>query len=79
MKKEIKLNIWSEVVGTDDGLVIEENFTHLRINSSVISFPNGTKEATLVRQFFNENMVGRKIGVLRTDLADKPLLFRIVG
>lgn len=78
-KQETWLAPFSEIVGTYNGLVIKDHFTHVKINGYVISFPNGTKEATLLQQFFNENMVGRKIGVLRTDLLDKPLLIRLIA
>jgi len=78
-EQEVRLVSWSEIVGTYNGLVIAEHFTRVRINGNIISFPNGTEEATLLQQFLNESMVGRRVGVLRADLPDKPLLIRLIG
>mgnify|MGYP001558297466 CR=1 FL=1 len=75
---EVWLPPWSEMVGIYDGIGIEEDFTHVKINGKVISSKNGTKEATLLQQCLNEKMIGRKIGVLRTNLPDKPILIRMI-
>jgi len=75
---EVWLPPWSEMVGVYDGIIIEEDFTHVKINGKVISFKNGTKEATLLQQYLNEKMIGRKIRILRTDLPDKPILIRLI-
>lgn len=77
-ENEPHLTPWSEVVVIYNGLVIEEHFTRVKINGNMISFPNGSKEATLLQQFLKENMVGRNIGILRTDLPDKPHLIRLI-
>lgn len=73
----IHLRLWMELTGKLCGISRDEHFTHVRIEHWMLSFPNGSEEADLLRQKLAK-AVGKKIGVLRTDLPDNPLLVRVI-
>lgn len=77
--KLLHLVPWSEVIGTYHGFYVDVGHIYVRVGKRVVAFPDGSREATLVRKTLNERMVGRKIGILRTeDLPDRPVLIRVV-
>lgn len=75
----IQLALWSELIGTYRGFVIDGHCIHVRIDDNVISFVIGTEEASLLQQFLSDDIVGRRIGILKTDLLDRPLRIRLIG
>jgi len=77
-KQKTWLPSFSEIVGMFNGLVIEGEFTHVKIDDDVLSFQNETQEAAFLKQFLTDNIVGKKIGILRTDNPDKPILIRMI-
>lgn len=70
---------WSEVTGTYHGSQVDGHHIYVRIGKRAVAFAVESREASLVRRRLSENMVGRKIGILKTNLPDKPLLFRVVS
>ena len=74
----IQLALWSELIGTYKGFSIDGHSVHVRIDDNVVSFVIGSEEASLLQQILSDNMMGRKIGILKTDLIDRPLLIRLI-
>lgn len=77
--EQIRLALWAELIGPYGGFVIDGHYIRVRIDDNVVSFVIGSEEAILLQQILNDNMIGRKIGILKTDLIDKPVLIRLIG
>lgn len=75
--KEVHLQIWSEVVGTYKGLFVTDYDLQVRISNEVLSFPKDSDEALYVQENLG-GVIGRKIGILKTDVPEKPLCIRLV-
>jgi len=75
---QTRLALWSELIGTYKGYVIDDQCIHVRIDDNVVSFVIGSEEESSLQQILSDNMLGRKIGILKTDLIDRPLLIRLI-
>jgi len=69
---------WFEVVGTYNGFLVTEGFLHLKISNKMFTFPKDSVEAQYIQEMLNDTQVGQRIGVLRTDISEKPIRFRLV-
>jgi len=67
----IFLNIWQEIVGKVDGLESRDNSILVIFEGAIL--PLDKQKVDLK---FLKNHVGKKIGILKTDLANKPFCFR---
>lgn len=75
-ENELHLAPWCEVIGTFGGCITKDNFLYIKINGSLFVFPRESDEALYVREKLDENLVGKKVGILRTDEPARPLLIR---
>ena len=73
---EIYISPWSEIVGIYFGLIIDECFTQVKIGNNAVSFPKDSDEEKYLRNRLNNSLIGSKIGILKTDMSDKPILVR---
>jgi len=65
---------WEEYLGIVEGFEVKNNDVLIIFEGSTLLL---AKEETDLE--FLRNHVGKKIGILRTDIADKPFLFRVIG
>jgi hypothetical protein len=82
ISKEIRLQPWQEIVGTLREIKVEGDQTtailrYTRQVDFVISYLNGTKEAEILQTL--DNLLGKKVAILRTDIPEKPILARTVS
>jgi len=77
-ENDLHLAPWCEVIGTFGGCITNDNFLYIKINGSLFAFPRESDEALNVREKLDENLVGKKVGILRTDEPARPLLIRFI-
>jgi hypothetical protein len=77
--QSIHLPPWSELVGTFEGLSIDQDFIYVKVSESSLALQNESDEAAYVQKRLENSIVGRKIAILRTDMPGKPLLVRLVS
>jgi hypothetical protein len=80
--KEVRLQPWQEVVGTLKEIKVEGDHTTAILRCTrqvyfVISYLNGTKEAEILQTL--DDLLGKKVAILRTDIPENPILARTVG
>jgi len=78
MSEEVHLEPWVEITGVLRSIETKKAFLHLEIADTVLSFEIESKEASCAQERINRNLIGRKIGILRTDIAEKPLVVRLI-
>lgn len=71
----VVLSIWSEIKGICKGYEIKESSIYIFIEEKVI---NISKNETIVVLLKRQNVVGKRIGILRTDISNKNYLFRLL-
>lgn len=74
-KGRIHLKAWDEVVGTFRGLEKDEFTLLVQFEGFHFILNLASHEAEIVEKLLN-NKIGRKIGLLRTDLVEKPFIAR---
>ncbi|MFQ6077114.1 MAG: hypothetical protein ACE5Z5_13455 [Candidatus Bathyarchaeia archaeon] len=78
--EKVHLGAWMEVVGTLRGVSTDGHFTYLKIGGKLLSFPRHSTEAEIISdELGDDRLIGRKIGVLRTDDPSRPLRIRVEG
>jgi len=79
--KELQLDAWEEIVGKCNSVSIEGTkiilFLTARGQELRIAFNSESKEAIALRKIRNK-IVGKKIGLLKTDDAIRPIAVRII-
>lgn len=73
--KKISLEPWEEAVDIFKGIECNDDHVCLRLGDYAIVFPADSPEASILKTL-SKRMVSKKIGVLRTDDTQKPLIFR---
>ena len=78
--REIKLKIWEEIVGDCVELSVEDDYiaVYLTVNrhTSKVVFPYESEEGCILRKT-RDKLVGKKIGILRTDDSARPIVVKI--
>lgn len=72
-----QLTPWTEVVGTFQGFSVEWPFIYVKVGDKILQLPNESSLAL----YFQENcdrLIGAEVGVLKTDLPEKPFLIRLI-
>jgi hypothetical protein len=77
-ENELHLALWCEVIGTFGGCITNGNFLYIKINGSLFTFPIESNEVLYVREKLDENLIGKKVGILHTDEPARPLLIRFI-
>lgn len=76
--KEIRLVLWSEVIGMFGGCFSDNHFIRLKINEKLLAFPKESKEAEVILKKLDDSLLGKWIGILKTDLPKKSLVIRVL-
>ena len=76
--KDFNLRPWAEIVGQFTGLLTEGGYVYCQIGGKTLAFPTDSAIAKYLRERLDDDFIGRTIGILRTDLADQPILVRLV-
>lgn len=77
-----KLDRWEEIVGTLLGVQDDGNFIKIAIKVSHsktirLEYPIDSKEGKVIASKLGEMKDTGKVGVLRTDIPDKPIVVRV--
>lgn len=79
----LRLTAWEEVIGSYRALETDEKEVSVILSlppkNVKLTFPENSTEAKILRKALAAAPKGRKIGLLRTDLTDKPLMVRILN
>jgi hypothetical protein len=71
------LTPWSEIIGTLQGVFGDNLFIHVKVNGHLLSFANESRESEIILTKLKP-LIGRKVGILKTDSVDNPLCIRLV-
>lgn len=73
---EIHLKHWHEAVDRFLGLDRDDHWLMVRMGCGHLAFPIDSKEAEVLGKLLKDELIGQRIGILRTDLASKPIVVR---
>jgi hypothetical protein len=72
----IRLKEWEEIVGRFEGLEKDEFTLLVQFEEFHFILNSASHEAEIIEKLLSSNLIGRKIGLLRTDLIEKPFIAR---
>jgi hypothetical protein len=67
-----------EIIGVLRHLSEDESYVHLIIGERLLSFLKETKESHVILKNLSKEALGKKIGILLTDLPNEPIIIRII-
>jgi len=73
----IHLAPWCEVIGTYGGLYEDDDYLYVKVRGEIVQFAKDSRAAEIARNTL-KGLMGRKVGILRTDEPAKPILIRII-
>jgi len=71
------LTPWTEVVGTLKEIFADDLFIYVKIDGQLLSFASESRESEIIIAKLKP-LMGRKIGILKTDSADNPFCIRLI-
>jgi len=71
----VVLSVWNEFKGICVGFEIIETSIHIHIEDKVL---NISKTEAIINLFESQDIVGKRIGILRTDIPNKDYLVRLL-
>jgi hypothetical protein len=71
----VVLSVWSEFKGICEGYNINETSIHMHIEGKVLII---CKTEAIVNLLRSQDIVGKRIGILRTDILNKEYLVRLL-
>jgi hypothetical protein len=74
--KVVSLRLWEEVIGTFRAINKDYSEVSVNIGNYQIIFPIDALEAKIIESIASKGWLGKKVGFLRTDLPERPLLIR---
>lgn len=77
-KRPQYLRNWHEIVGTLIDISSDDDCIYVVINEIMLSFVRDSEEASYISQTLNRSIIGRSVGILKTDLPERPLRIRLV-
>ena len=69
---------WSEVIGVLHSLSDDDSYVYVRIANTLLSFHKESEESGAILKNLSKDMLGKKIGVLFTDLPNEPIIVRTI-
>lgn len=75
-KKQL-LRLWDEAVGVYQGVKLTQFEAVLLFKGYQVSFPLNSPGSELIKNL-DDSLVGKKVGILKTDLHNKPLVIRVL-
>jgi hypothetical protein len=74
---EVRLEPWTEITGKLIAVSSDDKFIHVKIGDKMLSIARESLESEIIQAKLT-TMLGRKIGILKTDFADNPLCIRLI-
>ena len=74
---QIYLRHWHEAVDIFLGLDRDGHWLMVRMGCGHLAFPIDSKESEVLGKVLKDELIGQRIGILRTDLDSKPIVVRV--
>jgi hypothetical protein len=78
-RKLVKPTLWTEIVGIFHELSSNGSYTYVKIGNNIIFFPKESLESKIVHNRLCRKLIGQKIGLLRCDEPNTPVLIRVIN
>lgn len=79
--REMRLKIWEEIIGCCVRFEVKRDQVAVILRACgqnvQIAYERNSKEEIILRRF-GRKPIGRKVGILRTDIPSKPIVVRII-
>lgn len=72
------LEQWMEIRGKLNKISKDNYCLYLEIDNKVLEFRKESTEALLIQNILTESSIGKEIGLLKTDLQDKPIIIHFI-
>ena len=72
------LPLWTEIVGVFCRVLSDDSYLYVKIENKLLCFAKESVESNIVQEKLRHDLIGRKIGLLRTDEPMKPLRVRVI-
>lgn len=80
--KIIQLETWEEITGTLENVIISNDYIKVQINNlgktRKLNFSDTSTEYKILKKQLKDVKIGTEIGILRTNLHEKPIIVRTV-
>jgi hypothetical protein len=73
---EVRLEPWTEITGKLIAVSSDDNFIYVKIGNKTLSIGRESTKSEIQAKL--TSMLGREIGILKTDFVDNPLRVRII-
>lgn len=70
--------LWAEAIGVFNGLSSDDSRIYIKIGNKTLCLPIASIESEAALDNLHRGLIGRKIGLLRTDEPMKPLVVRLI-
>jgi hypothetical protein len=74
---EVRLEPWTEITGKLIAVSSDDNFIYVKIGDKTLSIVRESGKSEIIQAKLT-SMLGREIGILKTDFVDNPLRVRII-
>ena len=74
----INLKVWEELIGVIGAIVEEDPFISIQLGNFELIFSSDSLEGRILKAKRKKIDHGDKIGILRTDIAEKPIIIRMI-
>lgn len=79
IRKKTTLKKWEEIIGKFRGINQDNGCLNIHMDGfSPLSYPLDSIESSILKKELEDVESGTKIGILRTDIKDKPIVVRLV-
>ena len=72
------LDHWMEITGKLNKISKDAYYLYLDIDNKVLTFRKESKQASCIQNSIDASWIGKNVAILRTDIPQKPLVFRII-
>ena len=72
------LEQWMEIRGKLNKISKDDYDLYLDIDNKVLAFKKESTEALIIQNRLDDSWIGKNVAILRTDIPQKPLVFRII-
>lgn len=76
--KAVHLKCWEEVVGQCKAFDKGKFEVSVLLGNVKIAFPVGSPEANILKKTVNQGWIGKKVGLMRTNVPEMRLLARLI-
>jgi len=79
LKKNSSIGYWEELVGIFESIEIDDLTFRVNLHNHQLVLTSDSKEARVLGAELTSKFEGMRVGLLRTDLPEKPILVRVIA